>query len=90
MIKINHEYECFRFPDEEGFYPFEILALRTLKLHLFRVVVFAFTTDARQRWTDYRDCSFEYLVIHLIVFDYYFQLLDYRAKYRKSLFAVET
>ena len=32
----------FHCSDEEQFYPFEILAFRTLKLQLFRVVVFAF------------------------------------------------
>ena len=38
----GYDSPYFRCPDEERFYPFEILALRTLKLQLFRVVVFAF------------------------------------------------
>ena len=41
-INISNDSPYFHCPDEERFYPFEILAFRTLKLQLFRVVVFAF------------------------------------------------
>ena len=39
---MSNDSPYFRCPDEERFYPFEILALRTLKHQLFRAVVFAF------------------------------------------------
>ena len=41
-IHNSNDSPYFRCSDEERFYPFEILALRTLLLLLFRVVVFAF------------------------------------------------
>ena len=41
-IYISNNSPYFRCPDEERFHPFEILAFRTLKRQLFRVVVFAF------------------------------------------------
>ena len=40
----------FRCPDEERFYPFEILALRTVKVQLFRVVVFTFKVDMKRKF----------------------------------------
>ena len=41
-INISNDSPYFRCPDEELFYPFEILAFRTLKLLLFRVVAFPY------------------------------------------------
>ena len=49
-INISNDSPYFHCPDEERFYPFEILAFRTLKLYLFRVVVFAFNIQ-QSPWT---------------------------------------
>ena len=49
-INISNDSPYFRCPDEERFYPFEILAFRTLKLYLFRVVVLAFNKFYFSRW----------------------------------------
>ena len=63
-------------------------SLKSLDVEILNYV--PFTADARQPWTDSRDCYFEYLIIH---FDYLIIPFDYLItgqNIAKFLLAVET